>query len=419
MSITTTLGRMQHARYQPHEDSNTDNIGPAFLVLTSVLTSFSIVTTTLRCFARAYRRSLGWDDYMIAIATVLIIARSGLQIASVSHGNGKHRSQVSDPDYSWVVMQGWYTQVILFPTLCLVKCSICSLLLRIIPKPRTKWVLWGIMVGLVLTNLEPVIVLLAECSPVKTYWDPHAGTCWNPDIRIYSIYLQVGYSALTDLICALMPIYVVYSIQMPMKDKILLCGLMSLGLVATACALVRASSLGTSTKDLTYDYCVAAIWANVELHLGIIAANAACGNLIYGIIRSCFHHRGCLPKLSQNSNGYRTHGSSGFSASRSRSSRGGRGYLRSVDAERTDYHSALSGNSGYGDNGSPGRCDSASVAGGPENGLSLHPSRESEIPLQDGIFKKVDYVMERSEASESDRPLPGNGNWFIDGRLSR
>lgn len=84
-----------------------------------------------------------------------------------------------------------------------------------------------------------------------------------------------------------------------------------------------------------------------------------------------------------------------------------------MDAERTDYHSTLSGNSGYEESGS------TSVAGGPENGLSLHPSRESEIPLQDGICKKVEYVMERSEASGSSTPLPGNGNWFIDGRISR
>jgi hypothetical protein len=188
----TRLDHMRYARYQSPQDSNPDDIGTTFLILTSVLTAVSVLTTILRCVARAYRRSLGWDDYTIAIATAFTIARSGLQIASVKHGNGKHRSEVSDTDYSWVVMQGWYTQVILFPTLCLLKCSICSLLLRIIPTLRTKWVLWAIMTGLVLTNLEPVIVLLAECTPVKTYWDPQAGTCWNPDIRIYSIYLQVG-----------------------------------------------------------------------------------------------------------------------------------------------------------------------------------------------------------------------------------
>jgi hypothetical protein len=56
---------------------------------------------------------------------------------------------------------------------------------------------------------------------------------------------------------------------------------MSLGLIATAIAIVRASSLGIKTADLSYDYCIAAIWANTELHLGIIATNLALSRMIW------------------------------------------------------------------------------------------------------------------------------------------
>lgn len=56
---------------------------------------------------------------------------------------------------------------------------------------------------------------------------------------------------------------------------------MSLGLLATAVAIVRASSLGIKTADLSYDYCIAAIWANTELHLGIIATNLALSRMIW------------------------------------------------------------------------------------------------------------------------------------------
>jgi hypothetical protein len=57
---------------------------------------------------------------------------------------------------------------------------------------------------------------------------------------------------------------------------------MSLGLIATVVAIVRASSLGIKTADLSYDYCIAAIWANTELHLGIIATNLALSRMIWG-----------------------------------------------------------------------------------------------------------------------------------------
>lgn len=57
---------------------------------------------------------------------------------------------------------------------------------------------------------------------------------------------------------------------------------MSLGLIATIVAVIRASSLGIKTADLSYDYCIAAIWANTELHLGIIATNLALSRMIWG-----------------------------------------------------------------------------------------------------------------------------------------
>jgi len=166
----------------------------------------------------------------------------------------------------------WLTQLFLFTNLALLKCSICMLILRIKNEKILCYCLYSMMVGLVLTTLLPIVVLLAECDPPKKYWKPATpGRCWPTKIRIYSIYLQVGtsrelrahdrcnsnqevaYSVITDLVCALLPIAVLWKIKISMKTKLAVCGLMSLGLIATAVAVVRASSLGTRTADLSYD----------------------------------------------------------------------------------------------------------------------------------------------------------------------
>jgi hypothetical protein len=76
-------------------------------------------------------------------------------------------------------------------------------------------------------------------------------------------------------------VIVLWDVKISLKNKIGICGLMSMGLIATVAAIVRASSLGTKTVDLSYDYCIAAIWANTELHLGIIATNLALGRMIW------------------------------------------------------------------------------------------------------------------------------------------
>lgn len=196
------------------------------------------------------------------------------------------------------------TQIFLFLNIGLLKCSICILILRIKDTLWLNWCLYVMMAGLILTNIECVIVLLAECSPVEKYWLPDTpGKCWDTKVRIYSIYVQVGmshlspmlhstltlslgYSVVTDLACTLLPIAVLWKVQMKRSLKIAVCGLMSLGLIATATAVVRASSLGITTTDLSFAYCMAAIYGNTELHLGIIAANLSLSNSIYGYFMS-------------------------------------------------------------------------------------------------------------------------------------
>ncbi|KAI5255296.1 hypothetical protein E4T42_01991 [Aureobasidium subglaciale] len=263
--------------------SPSDDKGPTLLILTCLLFSLAFITTVLRCWVRWGSRKIGVDDGLMALTTVLSIGRMAIQIVSVRYGNGKHREFVSDHDYQIINMLTWYTQILLFPTICLMKVSICLLILRIKDTRTLRYILGAVITGLVLTNLECLVVLLAECSPVKAYWNgTYADHCWPAAVRIYSIYLQASYAVATDLICTGLPIYVVWSVSsIPLSTKAAVCGLMSLGLVATVCSAIRAASLGTTTDDLSYAYCIAAIWANTELFLGIIAANLALSRSIY------------------------------------------------------------------------------------------------------------------------------------------
>lgn len=91
--------------------------------------------------------------------------------------------------------------------------------------------LFGVIFGLILTNLLPEIILLAECRPVDAYWKSESTKCWKPKVRIYSIYLQTAYSVITDLMCSLLPVYVVWGLKMNTRKKAGVVGLMSLGLM--------------------------------------------------------------------------------------------------------------------------------------------------------------------------------------------
>jgi hypothetical protein len=171
---------------------SSDNAGPTLLVICVVVLVLVLSTTTLRVTVRARRQALGGDDYTIAAASLLAIGRVTCQIIGVQHGNGRHREFLSKEDYQYVNFLTWLTQLFLFPILCLLKISVCLLVLRIKSTKRLKYGLWCLIVLLILTTLLPDVVLLAECSPVSAYWTSQQDKCWNPNVRIYSIYLQTG-----------------------------------------------------------------------------------------------------------------------------------------------------------------------------------------------------------------------------------
>lgn len=137
--------------------------------------------------------SLMQDDYTIAICCVLVVVRTIIQFISVHYGNGRHKVYVTPQNYQYINFLGYITQVLLFFNIGLLKCSICILILRVKDSPITKWSLYTMIAGLVVTNGACMLILLAQCSPVKKYWIPTTpGTCWNVKIRIYSFYVQVG-----------------------------------------------------------------------------------------------------------------------------------------------------------------------------------------------------------------------------------
>ncbi|KAL1902232.1 hypothetical protein Sste5346_001208 [Sporothrix stenoceras] len=223
---------------------------------------------------------LGWDDLTIVLVAILSAARLGCQIAQVHYGDGRHRYFIESEDYETANRLGWYALLLFFVAICLMKISICLLLLRIKNERWLRWLIYGMMAGLVLTNGGVVVILLAECRPVNEYWDD-VGSCWDPRVRVFSIYLTIGYAILTDLLCSCLPLVVIWKVRIPLKSKLLICGLMSLGLLATGCGIGRAASLTVLTTDFTWAFCITEIWANCELFVGIIAANLALSRSIY------------------------------------------------------------------------------------------------------------------------------------------
>lgn len=176
-----------------------ENIGPIIVGVTASLTFMIVVTTSLRLYSRWALGKLGWDDYTIAITAVLAVIRTAIQGLQTKHGNGRHQVYVSADDYMYNNMLGFYTQIFLFASSCLLKVSVCLLLLRIKDTGALRNLLYTIMAGLFVTNFGFIIIMLVQCSPVETYWKGTGGVCWDPRVRIHAFYITIGKSTESTL----------------------------------------------------------------------------------------------------------------------------------------------------------------------------------------------------------------------------
>ncbi|KZL85847.1 integral membrane protein [Colletotrichum incanum] len=341
-----------------------ENVNPVLLGISGVLIFFVIFTTSIRLYVRFSLRHLGWDDYLMAVVASLGIVRYGVQCAQGASGNGRHRWYISTEDYVHNNMLGWFAQILLFSSICLLKCSIMLLLLRIKNSSRLKFFLWAVMAGLIITNFGVIIILLAECDPVDAYWTG-VGKCWDAKIRIYSIYLTISYSVLTDLLCSFLPLVVVWQVRIPLSTKLSVGGLMSLGLIATGFGIARAASLGLKTSDLSYVYAVTAIWSNLELYLGIIAGNLALSRSLWFY----FFGEKQVPTYPS-------------------------AYGQSSHRSRSAYNNSRL----HGDN-----ADAMDTYIRSERRPSVSKSDHSDIPLEPGIQKRTEIWISEEDA-ESDSP---------------
>ena len=206
-------------------------VGVALITSSAILGVLAVITTCLRITVRCSRRVFGWDDTIMLAAMLVTIVRYSINIHAVTAGYGQHQDTLDEQQYIYTNFLSWMGQIFLFVSLCLLKISIGLLITRFMDAKKSRIFQMTLIVGLVLTNVEVLIVMLAECQPIKAYWDRDSGTCWSNRYRIYSIYIQVGYGVLIDLVFSLMPAAVVWKLKMKLSKKLSICGLMCIGLV--------------------------------------------------------------------------------------------------------------------------------------------------------------------------------------------
>ncbi|KAL8871365.1 MAG: hypothetical protein Q9174_002784 [Haloplaca sp. 1 TL-2023] len=291
---------MEAHTFYPSPDGDVDN-GGRYLGVAWSLVVCALISTSVRTWVRGrLTRNMGWDDYIMIATQFVNLVGLGLMTAEVFNGLGRHMYYLRPDQRRRFEIIGWLDWMQTFTTIMLTKISICLFLIRIKNDTSNKIFMYSLIVANVLVTVVIICLFLAICQPLHAYWDVGVeGKCFSTSQVMIMVAAQGGFSVLSDLILATMPLFFLRNLQISLRTKLLLCVLMGAGYITAGCSLVRTVlSDRVLNHDLSWAILTNAVWRAVEVNLGIICANAPIARPLY------LYCKGRLPLLQDPSASY-------------------------------------------------------------------------------------------------------------------
>ncbi|KAI0876578.1 hypothetical protein GGS24DRAFT_513468 [Hypoxylon argillaceum] len=245
------------------------------IALHTVLLSLVTILVVLRLYTRVWvtKVPLGIEDYLCVVFYLLSVTFSGLVIKAYTRGIGRH---IWDTPAPWLPEALMYFTISTWVYLILaatVKLTFLSFYHRLF-STHTYWRYFGTgaIIFVALLNVSLIFATVFSCTPVSREWDPTIpGHCVDPVILPYFSGIS---SFLTDLYVLILPIALLWQLNMTTQQKIKASCVFGLGILACVASLIRliqTPSLRTS-YDATWTISNIIIWASLEVNVGIICS---------------------------------------------------------------------------------------------------------------------------------------------------
>ncbi|KJZ73135.1 hypothetical protein HIM_07519 [Hirsutella minnesotensis 3608] len=257
-----------------------EDTSPALIITCAVLLPLTWLAVGLRVYVRAWiTKSFKIEDWFIVIAQFTFTVVCALILEGVRNGLGKHNAALApDKLILSIKWQSLATRIYILDMI-FVKLSIGIFLLRLAVWTAYKWILRICLVVFALWGLGLFFWNSFQCNPVEKLWDfrieygycagPYATVSWAIALSIMNI--------LSDWVYALLPVPMVWNINMTKQAKITVIVLLGLGIFASIATVVRFKYLNglNQWNDLSYSLTDAVVWTLIEPGVAILATSLA------------------------------------------------------------------------------------------------------------------------------------------------
>jgi hypothetical protein len=215
------------------------------------------------------------------LSQILIVVNTSLLAAAIPYAFGRdpHTYFLSDSQeafkYASIAQPIWAWSMVF------IKVSFALMLLRIEQAKALRRFLWCMIVLQITLGIYNTLATLLQCMPVHKAWDlvgAVKGTCWSKRaVSISSIVVSVIH-IITDFMLALLPISFLRKIQRPVRERVVVGGLMGLGFfagIASIIKIVAAIEFGREGDPMNASINIG-MWSVIEELVGFIVICIPC-----------------------------------------------------------------------------------------------------------------------------------------------
>ncbi|KAH8776000.1 hypothetical protein F5882DRAFT_162477 [Hyaloscypha sp. PMI_1271] len=235
------------------------------------------ICSTIFVLARLYTRSIitkswGWDDTLITVSWLASLCLAVLDCLFVKFGSGRHSFLQTLPDVIATLKLAFISRIIYQFVICITKLGICTFYMRVFQDKQSKRVIYSLLGFIAITALIIELAFLFSCKPVSGAW-AIPPTCASP---LASFYANTITGVIADVALMVFVIPRVLPLQLPLKQKIILLSVVSLGLLIIVAACIRLDRIIMldESNDKTWDVSDLTTWTSIEVSVGLFCASA-------------------------------------------------------------------------------------------------------------------------------------------------
>ncbi|MCJ1307713.1 hypothetical protein MMC25_001361 [Agyrium rufum] len=276
------------------------NRGPTLIAVCSVMMGLAFAAVLLRlCCRRWTRMPFEKDDWLVVAALPFAWTQAALVIWMVqAHHYGQHVTNLS-PDDVTGFFRGLYSFQAIYPiNIALIKFSFLAFYWRLFHVQSMKIPLFVTAALVAVWMVAIFVVAIFSCWPIHGFWELTLANrkCINTE----QFYLaQSVYSIITDLMILILPMPIVWNLQISRGQKIGITSIFLVGTFLIVASVFRLSQLikYLSALDFSWDLVNIGIWTVVEVHMGIVCA---CLGSMRPLIRFLLHGTFTAPTRPSN-----------------------------------------------------------------------------------------------------------------------